>query len=102
MTAGRGGIQGRGPTVVVGVALFVLGLAGMVWGARFLFNVRGAADKAAARRNDVRAVTAARTLDMGLTEPSRFGAWFFRLVGGIAFLGSPVIALAGLVVATLE
>ncbi|MFG3347867.1 hypothetical protein ACGF1Z_22710 [Streptomyces sp. NPDC048018] len=86
----------------VGIALFVLGLAGVVWGAGFLFNVRGMADKAAARRNDVRAVTAARTLNIGLTEPSRFGAWFFRLVGGIVLLGSPVIALAGLAIATLE
>ncbi|MFC7928505.1 hypothetical protein [Streptomyces cinereoruber] len=84
----------------MGIALFVMGLAGMVWGARFLFNVRGAADEAVARRNAVRAVTAARTLDMGLTEPSRFGAWFFRLTGGVVFLFSPVLALVGLVVAT--
>ncbi|MFE5614138.1 hypothetical protein [Streptomyces sp. NPDC056524] len=86
----------------MGIALFVLGLAGVAWGAMFLFNVRGAADKAVARRNAVRAVTAARTLNMGLTEPSRFGAWFFRLAGGIVFLGSPVLALAGLAIATLE
>ncbi|MEU8621123.1 hypothetical protein [Streptomyces sp. NPDC048623] len=86
----------------MGIALFVLGLAGVAWGAMFLFNVRGAADKAAARRNAVRAVTAARTLNIGLTEPSRFGAWFFRLMGGIALLSSPVLALAGLVIATLE
>ncbi|MGW3558674.1 hypothetical protein ACWDNT_15090 [Streptomyces sp. NPDC000963] len=84
----------------MGVALFVLGLAGTVWGAMFLFNVRGAADKAVVRRNAVRTVTAARTLDMGLTQPSRFGAWFFRLTGGVVFLFSPVLALAGLVVAT--
>ncbi|MFD0369416.1 hypothetical protein [Streptomyces sp. NPDC059071] len=86
----------------MGIALFVFGLAGVAWGAMFLFNVRGAADKAVARRNAVRAVTAARTLDMGLAEPSRFGAWFFRLVGGIVLLGSPVLALAGLAIATLE
>ncbi|MBT2444918.1 hypothetical protein J7E93_33460 [Streptomyces sp. ISL-36] len=102
MTAGHGGAQGRGSAVVVGIALFMLGLAGVVWGALFLFNVRGAADKAAARRNAVRAVTAARTLNMRLTEPSRFGAWFFRLMGGIVFLGSPVLALAGLAIATLN
>ncbi|MFF8697141.1 hypothetical protein ACF08W_33545 [Streptomyces sp. NPDC015144] len=88
--------------MVVGIGLVVLGLAGMAWGAMFLFNLRGAADKAVARRDAVRAVTAARTLDMGLTEPSRLGAWFFRLMGGIAFLGSPVVALAGLAIATLE
>lgn len=88
--------------MVVGIALFVLGLAAMVWGAMFLFNVRGAADKATARRNDVRAVTAARTLNIGLTEPSRLGPWFFRLTGGIVFLCSPALALAGLVIATLE
>ncbi|MEU7111687.1 hypothetical protein [Streptomyces sp. NPDC046182] len=86
----------------MGIALFVLGLAGGAWGAMFLFNLRGAADKAVARRNAVRAVTAARTLNTGLTEPSRFGAWFFRLAGGIVLLGSPVLALAGLAVATLE
>ncbi|MFJ6012072.1 hypothetical protein [Streptomyces sp. NPDC092952] len=86
----------------MGIGLFVLGLAGMAWGAMFLFNLRGAADKAVARRNAVRAVTAARTLNMGLAEPSRFGAWFFRLMGGIVFLGSPVVALAGLVIATFE
>ncbi|MGA5498970.1 hypothetical protein ACPCSP_32035 [Streptomyces cinereoruber] len=85
---------------MAGIALFVLGLAGVAWGAMFLFNVRGAADKAVARRNAVRAVTAARTLNMGLAEPSRFGAWFFRLTGGVVFLFSPVLALVGLVVAT--
>ncbi|MFH9724184.1 hypothetical protein ACH4M4_14640 [Streptomyces sp. NPDC017254] len=68
----------------------------------FLFNVRGAVDKAVARRNAVRAVTAARTLNMGLAEPSRLGAWFFRLTGGIVFLCSPLLALAGLVIATLN
>ncbi|MFC8506290.1 hypothetical protein ACFU3J_11855 [Streptomyces sp. NPDC057411] len=86
----------------MGIALFLLGLAGVAWGAMFLFNLRGAADKAVARRNAVRSVTAARTLDIGLAEPSRIGAWFFRLMGGVVFLGSPVIALVGLVVATLE
>ncbi|MFG2772659.1 hypothetical protein [Streptomyces sp. NPDC048350] len=86
----------------MGIALFVCGLAGVAWGAMFLFNLRGAADKAVARRNAVRAVTAGRTLNMGLTEPSRFGVWFFRLVGGIVLLGSPVLALAGLAIATLE
>ncbi|GHD38358.1 hypothetical protein [Streptomyces galbus] len=88
--------------MVVGIALFVLGLAGVAWGAMFLFNVRGAADKAAARRNAVRAVTAARTMDLGLAEPSQLGAWFFRLMGGIVLLGSPLLALAGLVIATLD
>ncbi|MEU2549454.1 hypothetical protein ABZ618_29175 [Streptomyces roseolus] len=88
--------------MVEGIALFILGLAGVAGGAMFLFNVRGAADKVAARRNAVRAVTAAQTMNLGLTEPSRFGAWFFRLIGGIVFLGSPLLAFAGLVIATLD
>ncbi|MEU5918269.1 hypothetical protein ACWEPZ_08845 [Streptomyces sp. NPDC004288] len=88
--------------MVVGIGLFVLGLAGTVWGAMALFNLRGTVDKAVARRNAVRAVTAARTMDLGLTEPSRLGGWFFRLMGGIVFVGSPLLALAGLVVATLD
>ncbi|MFI1371278.1 hypothetical protein ACH4UY_04605 [Streptomyces longwoodensis] len=88
--------------MLAGIALFVLGLAGMAWGVMFLFNVRGAADKAAARRNAVRAVTAAQTMDLGLTEPSRLGPWFFRLTGGLVFVGSPLLALAGLAIATLD
>ncbi|MFE5733193.1 hypothetical protein ACFQ7A_20075 [Streptomyces sp. NPDC056528] len=84
----------------MGIALFILGLAGVAWGAMFLFNVRGAADKVTARRNAVRAVAAAQTMNPRLTEPSRLGAWFFRLTGGIVFLCSPLLALAGLVIAT--
>ncbi|WP_190160836.1 hypothetical protein [Streptomyces litmocidini] len=84
----------------MGIALFILGLAGVAWGAMFLFNVRGAADKIAARRNAVRAVAAAQTMNLRLTEPSRLGTWFFRLTGGIVFLCSPLLVLAGLVIAT--
>ncbi|MEH0544137.1 hypothetical protein ACWGH3_29185 [Streptomyces sp. NPDC054884] len=78
--------------------LLVLGVAGAGWEAMFLFNVRGAADKVAERRNAVRAVTAARTMDLTLMEPSRFGPWFFRLVGGVLmtcclFLGFIGLAL---------
>ncbi|MYU25644.1 hypothetical protein [Streptomyces sp. SID8352] len=83
----------------MGIALFILGLAGVAWGVMFLFNVRGAADEFAARRNAVRAVAAAQTMNLRLTEPSRLGAWFFRLMGGIVFLCSPGLALAGLVIA---
>lgn len=73
--------------MAVGIVLLVLGVGAVGWGAMFLFNLRGAADKATARRNAVRAVTAARVMDLSLTEPSRFGAWFFRLLGGIALPG---------------
>jgi hypothetical protein len=62
----------------------------------FLFNLRGAADKAAARRNAVRAVTAVRTMDLGLTEPSRFGPCFFRLIGGIGLPGGLLLGFIGL------
>ncbi|MFD3571103.1 hypothetical protein [Streptomyces sp. NPDC058667] len=86
----------------MGITLFVLGLAGMAWGAMLLFNVRGTVDKAVARRNAVRAVTGARTLNMRLAEPSRLGPWFFRLTGGIIFVCSPSPVLAGLTIAMLE
>ncbi|MDQ1006906.1 hypothetical protein QFZ82_001391 [Streptomyces sp. V4I23] len=86
----------------VGIGLLVLGMTGVGWGAMFLFNLRGAADKAAARRNAVRAVTAARTMDLGLTEPSRFGPWFFRLVGGMTLPGGLLLGFVGLVLAFAE
>jgi hypothetical protein len=61
-----------------------------------LFNVRGATDKAVARRSAVRAVAAARTMDLRLTEPSRVGPWFFRLMGGVALFGGLFLGFIGL------
>lgn len=81
----------------VGIVLLVVGMAGACWGALFLFNVRGAADKAAERRNAVRALAGARTMDLALTEPSRVGPRFFRLMGGITLPGGLFLAFAGLV-----
>ncbi|MDX3531558.1 hypothetical protein P1P75_35475 [Streptomyces sp. ID05-39B] len=79
-----------------GILLLTIGVAGTGWGARYLFNVRGAADKIAARRNAVRAVTAARTMNLALTEPSRFGPWFFRITAGVTMASSLLLAFAGL------
>lgn len=81
-----------------GVLLLVLGVGGAGWGAMSLFNLRGVADKATARRNAVRAVNGARSMDLSLAQPSRIGPWFFRLVGGIVlpcglFLGFVGLAL---------
>ncbi|MEU8542345.1 hypothetical protein AB0C52_20555 [Streptomyces sp. NPDC048717] len=86
--------------MIAGIVLSVLGPAGICWGAMHAFNLRGTADKAVARRNAVRAVTAAHTMDLRLTRPSRFGPWFFRLVGALVMLGSPVLVLVGLALAT--
>ncbi|MBP0457493.1 hypothetical protein [Streptomyces montanisoli] len=80
----------------MGIVLLVLGMAGVVWGAFLGLNLRGATDKAAARRNAARAVAAAQTMDLGLTEPSRLGTWFFRLMGGIALLGGLFLGFVGL------
>ncbi|MFD4900973.1 hypothetical protein [Streptomyces sp. NPDC058377] len=80
----------------VGILLMVCGAAGVGWGAMYLFDLRGAADKAAARRNAVRAVTAARTLDLGLAQPSRLGASFFRAIGGVVLPCGLVLGLIGL------
>ncbi|MFE7806326.1 hypothetical protein ACFU51_16985 [Streptomyces sp. NPDC057430] len=85
-----------------GILLLTLGLAGSAWGAMFLFNFRRAANKAAERRNAVRAVTAARTVDLGLTQPSMFGAWFFRLVGGIVLPAGLFLAFVGLALTVAE
>ncbi|MFE1299095.1 hypothetical protein [Streptomyces sp. NPDC058731] len=79
-----------------GILVLVIGVAGAAWGARFLFDVGGATGKVVERRNAVRAVTGARTMDLRLTEPSRFGPWFFRLVGGIVFLGGLFLLFVGL------
>jgi hypothetical protein len=81
----------------VGIMLLVLGIAAACWGALFVFNLRGAADKAAERRNAVRAVAAARTMNLGLTEPSRVGPRFFRLLGGITLPGGLFLGFVGLV-----
>lgn len=86
----------------VGILLLVLGVAGTGWGAMFLFNLRGATTKAAARRNAVRAVTAARTMDLTLTEPSRLGPWFFRLAGGVILAGSLFLGVVGLALTLAE
>lgn len=84
--------------MVVGIVLLGLGVGAVGWGAMNLFNLRGTADKAVARRNAVRAVAAARSMDVGLAQPSRIGAWFFRLMGGFLlpcglFLGFIGLAL---------
>ncbi|MEU9671518.1 hypothetical protein AB0E25_39465 [Streptomyces bobili] len=81
-----------------GILLLVIGVAGTGWGAMYLFNVRGAADKIAARRNEVRAVTAARTMNLALTEPSRFGPWFFRITAGVIMAVSLPLGFVGLAV----
>lgn len=86
----------------VGIVLLVLGTFGAGWGAMCLFNLRNAAEKAAARRNAVRAVTAARTMDLDLAEPSRLGPWFFRLLGGITLPGGLFLAIVGLVLTLPE
>ncbi|MFE4590401.1 hypothetical protein [Streptomyces laurentii] len=88
--------------MVAGIALFVMGLGVIGWGTMYAFNLRGAVDKAVARRNAVRAVTATRTMNLGLTEPSRLGAWFFRLMGAVMVPGGLFLALVGLVIASLE
>ncbi|WP_327309090.1 hypothetical protein OG730_41035 [Streptomyces sp. NBC_01298] len=75
----------------------MFGLVSVGWGAMYLFNLRGTADKAAARRNAGRAVSAARTMDLSLTEPSQLGAWFFRLMGGFMLPAGLVLCLVGLV-----
>ncbi|MGP3756499.1 hypothetical protein [Streptomyces sp. IBSNAI001] len=80
----------------VGILLMVCGAAGAGWGAMFLFNLHGAADKAAARRDAVRAVSAARTLDLGLAQPSRLGASFFRAIGGVVLPCGLILGLIGL------
>ncbi|MFE4215003.1 hypothetical protein [Streptomyces sp. NPDC056844] len=80
----------------VGILLMVCGAAGAGWGAMYLFDLRGAAGKAAARRNAVRAVTGARTLDLGLAQPSRLGASFFRAVGGVVLPCGLILGLIGL------
>lgn len=79
------------------IFLVVLVLAGIGWGAIYLFNIRGAADKAASRRNAVRTITAARTMDLSLTQPSVFRPWFFRIVGGIVMAGCLFLASVGLI-----
>ncbi|MFB6520134.1 hypothetical protein [Streptomyces sp. NPDC056401] len=81
-----------------GIALLVFGLVSVGGGAVCLFNLHGTADKAAARRNAGRAVTAARTMD--LTEPSQLGAWFFRLMGGFILPAGLLLCLVGLVLMT--
>ncbi|MCX5409840.1 hypothetical protein OHA37_39100 [Streptomyces sp. NBC_00335] len=81
----------------VGIALLVFGTVSVGWGSVLLFNLRGTADKAAARRNTGRAVTAARTMDLSLTEPSQLGPWFFRLMGGFILPAGLALCLVGLV-----
>ncbi|MEV8590656.1 hypothetical protein AB0424_27340 [Streptomyces sp. NPDC051180] len=87
--------------MVVGIVIAAMGVACAVWGGMFLFNVRGAADRAAERRNAVRAVTAARTGDLALLEPSRFKAGFFRVLGGFLVPGGLFMGLVGAVIATI-
>ncbi|MGO4632562.1 hypothetical protein AB4225_16715 [Streptomyces sp. 2RAF24] len=82
--------------MAVGIVLLVFGVGAAGWGAMFLFNLRGAADKVTARRNAVRAVNGARSMDLTLTEPSRIGPWFFRLVGGIVLPGGLFLGFIGL------
>lgn len=81
---------------VTAILLAVMGLAGAVWGVVFLFNVRGAADKAAQRRNAVRAAVGARTMQPELMEKSIFGPWFFRLAGGVVAPGGLLLMVVGL------
>ncbi|GGZ05074.1 hypothetical protein [Streptomyces nitrosporeus] len=73
--------------------LAVIALAGTVGGLLFLFNVRGAADKAAERRNAVRAAAGARTMQIGLAQESRMGPSLFRYAGGVVGLGSLLLLL---------
>ncbi|KKZ70143.1 hypothetical protein VO63_30570 [Streptomyces showdoensis] len=86
----------------MGILLLVFGVGAAGWGAMFLFDLRGATGKAVARRNAVRAVTGARNLDLRLTEPSRLGAWFFRVVGGIGLLGGLFLGFIGLALTLAE
>ncbi|MDD9380597.1 hypothetical protein M8Z33_28870 [Streptomyces sp. ZAF1911] len=83
-----------------GIALLVFGLVSTGGGAMYLFNLRGTADKSAARRNAGRAVTAARTMDLSLTEPSQLGAWFFRLMGAFILPAGLALCLVALVLMT--
>ncbi|MEW5630139.1 MULTISPECIES: hypothetical protein [Streptomyces] len=86
--------------MIAGIGVAILGILGVVWGARFAFNLRGAADRAVARRNDVRAGTGARIGDLTMTAPSTIGPRVFRLCGALVLLLSPLLVLVGLVVAT--
>ncbi len=85
--------------VIGGIGLFAIGVFGLVWGATRAFNLRGTADRQVARLDAVRAVRGARTLDLSAGEPSGLPAWFFRVLGGLVLLASPLLLLAGLVVA---
>jgi hypothetical protein len=88
--------------VGLGIVLLVLGTFGAGWGAMCLFNLRNTADKAAARRNAARAVSAARTMALDLGEPSRLGPWFFRLLGGITLPSGLFLAFVGFVLTVAE
>ncbi|MEV7532042.1 hypothetical protein ACIQNV_23560 [Streptomyces hydrogenans] len=84
--------------MIAGIGLCVCGILGLVWGARHAFNLRGATDRLLARGREARAFTAARR---GELDPAPAGppAWLFRLRAGAVLAFSPVIVLAGLVIA---
>ncbi|MFE0650587.1 hypothetical protein ACFVZH_18565 [Streptomyces sp. NPDC059534] len=87
--------------MVAGIGIAVVGIGIAVWGTMLLFDLRGAATRSVERRNAVRAVTAARTGDLSLTEPSRFGRGFFRFLGAVLAPGGLFLALVGAVIASL-
>ncbi|WP_330175025.1 hypothetical protein OG875_16730 [Streptomyces sp. NBC_01498] len=80
------------------IGLFVLGTGGAVWGGRYLFNVRGAADKAAERGNAVRA---ARATGLELAEP-QMGPWYFKIIGGIVMPVGLMLSILSIVLAVTE
>lgn len=87
--------------MIAGIGLCAFGVYTLVWGAMRAFNLRGTADRQVARLDAVRAVKGARALDLSLGAPSGLPAWFFRVLGGIVLLGSPLVILGGLAIAFL-
>lgn len=81
------------------VFLFALGAVAVWFGARWAFNLGGAADGMLARRRAVLQLRGSRTGELRLADNDGLGASFFRLTDGVMAVAGLVLLVTGLALA---
>ncbi|MBN0048189.1 hypothetical protein JS756_29585 [Streptomyces actuosus] len=91
-TASAARASGQAPVLIF---LATFAAAGVYMGARWVFNLHGAVDKALARRRAVLELKGQQTGNLSLADTESLGPWFFKLVGG-------VLGVAGLILLAIS
>jgi hypothetical protein len=76
--------------------LLIIGVAAAVYGGRLAFDVRGAATRTYQRRLDALQANASARGQLAAADP--LPAWFFRMVGWVAFGAGVLMLLLALIV----